>query len=367
MVKNKAPDKEIDLAKINRDAQQASLDVLEDMGLVEKKPINKNKVLSSKRRRVLNWQKVQKVGEGYEPITTLGPDELKTLSITEGISENSCEENNQKQNKNIIFDTRKIIYRKNLISESCINILETTFPKYRFQCGNEQPHPHPISAMERVVLEDIAYESITTTFGQSAIITDIGGNPIRHYYAKRTNVHCCNPVLDEMDVVRRGKRLGHPIHKDFGEFRTGEHKVQNCTLQSDVYMSIHSLYYLTQDEILALVVRSKQASNFGLIAVVHSFNEFYGKLHFNGVNYESEYEVTDMRTVTMGVNGNAHCYRHDPLFWLYLGKNGPKYYEYAGKAMVWEAEKNRRQLFSKILSKSDIESQLRHQEYTSRR
>jgi len=88
-----------------------------------------------------------------------------------------------------------------------------------------------------------------------------------------------------------------------------------------------------------------------LVAVVHRFHHVFGGLHFNGLKYESRYQlmscnndiifdVTGRNTdsigydsgiqVVMQVDGNLTSYRHDPCIWL-----DAAYYQKDGRAMAW--------------------------------
>jgi hypothetical protein len=100
-------------------------------------------------------------------------------------------------------------------------------------------------------------------------------------------------------------------------------------------MSVHSIYYLSREQILELVHRSKKGR---LFAVVHRFDELYGHKHFNGEFNESTYEVFinpfGVPKVRMQVTGNSSSYSHDSMSWL-----SASYYEGAdGRSMCWNGK-----------------------------
>lgn len=103
-----------------------------------------------------------------------------------------------------------------------------------------------------------------------------------------------------------------------------------CPKVPDAYLSVHSLYYLTPQEVLELVHRSKKHC---LIAVVHRFENLYGGMHDNGDFVESHYETfvsgRDL-LVNMKVTGNATSYVHSPCHWL-----NSTYFQYGQRAICW--------------------------------
>lgn len=164
-------------------------------------------------------------------------------------------------------------------------------------------------------MEDVAYNELKKRIPTGSQIIDIGGNPSRHQAAKRTDVHSCCPILDPSDVVRASTRKG----------RFCTHTVQSCTcVAHDAYLSIHSLYYLNQRDVLQIV----NTANTGfLVALVH---EFPGPMGFLGCG-EATYDRQGSKIV-MKVNGNSVPYDHPSLDWLSHG-----YFSNGGIAVAWSS------------------------------
>jgi hypothetical protein len=179
-----------------------------------------------------------------------------------------------------------------------------------------QPHTHPVLSLERRYAEEKAYNILHGVTRGGSWIVDIGGNPSRHLAAHRNDVHSCNPVLDPADAVRQTKIRGTHCN----------HTVQDCLcVVPGAYLSVHSLYYLTQQEILGLVHRSRQGL---LVAVVHEFDASIGVL----AEGEAEYQRLG-NEIEMKVHGNNHVYRHGNIDWISEG-----YFTDGARAIAWAEE-----------------------------
>jgi hypothetical protein len=191
--------------------------------------------------------------------------------------------------------------------------LEERFRGWSFEFGDGSPgtggtHPHPVGATERAICEELIYRDIKSDFKRCKIV-DIGGNANRHFFSHR-KIHSCNPYLSPEDDLRYAETRYHPS-ADYCH-----NKAQDCDMIPDVYMSVHSLYYLSREDILGLLNKSTGKA---LYAVIHKFDNVYGGLHFNGENYESKYQVSfDKKEplVTMEVNGNMSPYTHSAMLWI---------------------------------------------------
>jgi len=202
--------------------------------------------------------------------------------------------------------------------------LTETYPTWKIVPGGDEPHSHPMGAVERLICEEQAYRDITRVHGKECSISDIGGSANRHAKAGRLNVHSCNPILSSSDAARR-----HPdnYHKDANYC---QNTAQDCKHTPDVYLAVHSLYYLTPTEVLRLMMRANKRT---LYAVVHRFDNLYGTFHNNGLYSESEYSLlceSELK-VHMRVRGNMVGYTHDPCMWL-----ARNYFVSGKEAMAWD-------------------------------
>lgn len=215
----------------------------------------------------------------------------------------------------------KIVQLPYVLTDEERMTLAHVFPSVRFTASSYSGrHTHPVSATIRRVAEDELLAKL------SGNILDIGGSPIRHSRAGRHNVHSCCPLLDPADAVRiskikaaeaRGVRLNYCLNKQ-----------EECwCMEYDVAISVHSLYYLSRDEILTrlLTTRNKE-----MYAIVHLFRSAAGYLH----NREASYKRDGAGNVTMQMVGNLHCYHHSDMEWIddcyYSGPHG---------AMAWTVER----------------------------
>jgi len=217
--------------------------------------------------------------------------------------------------------------RRHGVSDGVLDVLQKTFRGWKFQFGPGMEHAHPIGATERAICEELACREIKRMYGDKVNITDIGGNANRHLSAGRSNIHSCNPLLSSSDAVRR-----RPENYLKGA-NYCDNTAQNCQFRPDVYLSVHSLYYLSQNDILKLIHNSSKGV---MYAVLHRFDNVYGGLHFDGKNYESKYSmfVEDNKVkVHMTVKGNCVGYTHDPCLWI-----NSNYYQSEDKAIAWDGQ-----------------------------
>lgn len=164
-------------------------------------------------------------------------------------------------------------------------------------------HTHPRLAMDRRLCEDAVVARIP---GHLSIV-DIGGNASRHKSARRANVWSCCPLLDSTDAVRASN------HASAGATRYCQHRFQDCgCITPDVYISIHSLYYLTPEDVLLALAR---ASTGTMYAAVHFFDEAIGTFY----DGEGMYRLYADGTVHMSTTGNLLTYKHSALNWLRSG------------------------------------------------
>jgi len=201
--------------------------------------------------------------------------------------------------------------------------IDESYVKYRFERKTD-PHPHPVAHIEREIGENIIYEMIQYNYPNNvgAIrIHDIGGNPKRHL--GRPNVWCSCPILDPQDEVRHTARL-QQLNASWCT-----HKVQDCDcINTDIYMSVHSLYYLTPDDVSECVYGSNLRE---MYALIHQFPDPMGQL----MHGEAQYTYTAPDQVKMTVNGSSFTYRHSALNWLGNGYFMPP----CGRPIAWELMK----------------------------
>lgn len=180
-------------------------------------------------------------------------------------------------------------------------------------------HSHPISSLERRIAEEEALRRIKVYLHTLNVvftldehfIVDIGGNAKRHKDAKRGVVWSCAPDIDSSDYIRH-LNWGPPERGPSSDpanstLRYCKDKVQDCKCVTPIaYLSVHSLYYLSQKDVLKLVNMPGQPI---LVAVVHQYTKIRGKLCLGEQLY-----VREGQQVTASIDGKI--YQHDACDWL---------------------------------------------------
>lgn len=192
------------------------------------------------------------------------------------------------------------------------------YPGVNFVPGRTEniPHSHPLLACERKWCEEYLVQQ-ATPLGR---VVDIGGNASRHHHSGDGVWSCC-PILTPEDAPRNFRYIG----------MAGwcSHKFQQCVcVEPDAYIAVHSIYYLTPDQVCLAVNRAKKHV---LWSAHHSFDRAYGTF----ADGEAHYKVDHREQVVMHSNGNVTDYKHSACAWLNSG-----YYESPdGTAMAWTIEK----------------------------
>ena len=196
---------------------------------------------------------------------------------------------------------QQVVSRGFSVEKNKLDIVKAMFPNYVFKLADNGPrHSHPILALNRIVGE-LEVVKIARRYGN--LITDIGGNPDRHNMNGFDFIHCCCPVVEPKDVIRADRRAG--------AVNMCTHLANDCDIIPDVFMSVHSLYYLTPLQILELVHKARSKR---LVALMHNFDMLYGQDPHG--EYRWEYVDNNGIQLVMKVNGNMNPYVQPPMFWL---------------------------------------------------
>jgi hypothetical protein len=189
------------------------------------------------------------------------------------------------------------------MDEALKNYFTRSFPGVRVVPGPfATPHSHARLAFERSYGETIVMGMV-----RNLLVSDIGGNARRNRDKGRSNVHCCCPVLSPEDAVR--------VSRYQGLQNWCPNMFQKCELPCDIYTAIHSIYYLSPEDVVFAVKHSKQHR---LYSLHHTFPDAYGSF----AEGEAQYMIDPQMLVTMYSSGNVTPYHHPALFWLNAG-----YYE----------------------------------------
>jgi hypothetical protein len=220
-------------------------------------------------------------------------------------------------------DTRQVLTVEYALGDKQIAHLENfVFQGRKIQLSKRtRSHSHPICALERRYAEEWMVR-VANPYGQQ--IVDIGGAPARHYAANRQNVWSCCPLTTAVDASRQVKIRADP---NVGNFHWCQHIAQNCNcVTPDVYISVHSIYYLDISAILSLLA---YCSSHVILAAVHRFRDPIGNLCAGEMAYERRTTSHGMKLVA-NVRGNNVPYVHDPFDWMHVGG----YAEFGGRACI---------------------------------
>lgn len=184
---------------------------------------------------------------------------------------------------------------------------------------SKRMHRHPHLAYERSTLETRAVNEAQAalnvyklTSQRKSILVDIGSAPSRVLH-QSPDVHCLVPILHKGDADRSSYFAGNPrvcAHKLYDHLDP----LISCPCHEPVfaYIAIHSVYYLTIDEIVAAL--SKSLGN-AMYIVTHDFKGASG-----GFYQEAEWHRIAPTTIQMEVKGNRQWYTHEVPPWQHNGE-----------------------------------------------
>nr|DBA44328.1 TPA_asm: RdRp [Cotesiavirus virgavi] len=155
------------------------------------------------------------------------------------------------------------------------NELQEAYPEIRLNFSHKVHHPHAKAAAVRqceqtLCLWNVGYNTHGKTLRKEYDVAckDIGGNLRSHINRKRTDIHCCMPILSAQDAARaadtkqyiedtllRGKLAKNNVYanifKDPVKKRLlfCEKKGQECSVKASMLTFIHSTYDMTRSDI----------------------------------------------------------------------------------------------------------------------
>jgi len=184
-------------------------------------------------------------------------------------------------------------------------ILGLAYPGYRLMSTRPiHEAQHPVLNASRQIDEHQIRDYVIAKYNPQGIILDIGGNPSRAQEYRR-RVHCCNPILDQADVLRAASRPHRlPV-------TTCCHRAEDCQCyQFDIAISSHSLYYQTPEQISQVLIRTSTRI---LVASVHRVFDDFGMIGDDG------WYVKKNGLVQFYANNSSYSYSHPSIDWLKTG------------------------------------------------
>ena len=199
------------------------------------------------------------------------------------------------------WDTERRPYNLDVaLTETQQKVAKALYPDVRLvPTPNARPHTHGVSKFERERVETFAYQKLQQFLTPADRVLDIGGNEHRHVRANRGNVWCCNPVLNVYDAVHYEKDQLLP------RGYSCNHKANECNcFPWDAALAVHSLYYLSEEEIVELVHTLRTGL---LVAVLHDCSEPFGQWWAGEGSY---YRRADGK-VNATINGTGFNWVHE--------------------------------------------------------
>nr|QZA75382.1 replicase [Peanut clump virus] len=131
----------------------------------------------------------------------------------------------KKQKQKELVDVRRVL------SSESLNSLCALYPEFNVITSNRERGSHTMAAVCRT-LETLYIKSLLPV--KDTVVWDVGGNWLTHVkYASDQNVHCCCPLLDYRDAMRKQERL---LNLELFA-RNGKEKTEEF---DDCYRQIHT-------------------------------------------------------------------------------------------------------------------------------
>jgi len=185
-----------------------------------------------------------------------------------------------------------------------LTLLKKWYPGMQFDYQvTHQLQDHPLSHIARTIDASLAIDRLSVAIHPGFKIVDIGGKDnlwrADQWY---NHIWCTRPVLDASDVMRSTE---NSIDCDCKFPST-------CVIceNPDAYVSIHSLYYLKQEDVLAAVYGCKNKT---LIATVHCFDGVTGLIPGGEMIWRKE-----NGQITMSSANGGSAYTHPDINWCFI-------------------------------------------------
>jgi len=232
-----------------------------------------------------------------------------------------------------------------LMTTAQVEMLQSMLPGYHFNLLNMYKYSdHPVSHNVRTAMAMQALDNVSSYLEgleYPARIVDIGGKDgLWRNDMWYENIICTNPTLDFADVLRHSS--SHCCDCKF--------PVECASCQdADVYLSIHSLYYLNHEDVLEAVHRAKQGV---MVAIVHPFDGPCGKTVDGEFSWRKDFGTPSIvmgsdAIITMVSEHGGWPYQHRDISWVFR----TNYYSDSvirnvtsfgqpGRAMTWSVLNN---------------------------
>jgi len=169
-------------------------------------------------------------------------------------------------------------------------------------------HTHPTAWAAREFLVQ-QLDKIGKTY------VDIGGNPIKNF-DKLNCIWSVHPVISRDGAARVSKTRGKSCVCKFIDCK--------CFDEPEIMISVHTLYYLSKQEILKAILGCKDKEFY---CITHLFDKVEGHL-----NNKEAYYTKHKGAVAMSNGNDLENYRHPSLDWI----RTENYFECEGYRVTWK-------------------------------
>lgn len=229
------------------------------------------------------------------------------------------------------------VYVDTKLTESQLKSLRATFTGVEFV-----PAPHATERDHGALRCERAYayrkiDSMLVGAGITGVVVDIGGNPSMHRYhmlrsaGNGITFHSAAPTLDSTDRIRRLRAdiAMNACDHSFPD-AVGGATACNCDQKEQfaAFMSVDTIYYLTPEQVLRSLMRTRTGLGFAALhrfdsgdtctpgVVTEQLGTFYGESHWRV--YPRKVGDRILPYVSMTARGGSAPYSHPLPVWLNL-------------------------------------------------
>lgn len=238
---------------------------------------------------------------------------------------------------------KQSVKSSNHVNNEEMKLLKQVYPCHDIIQGDNNPHPHLVSALVRREGEDLMIKMIREEGSKRGVILDVGGS---FRCATKGNIHCCeNGTTLEVrskikDWARRSGNMKNvyvfgdsvtrrpPSMKGWTACRCDAASCYHCNTvmegvaRPQAAMFNHSVYYNTPEKVARICLRCTSRTAY---SQHHVFHDNEGYFYYHGPKHEKLYPsyhgfesryVVKGNDVHMSVAGNEHSYSHSNIRWL---------------------------------------------------
>jgi hypothetical protein len=235
---------------------------------------------------------------------------------------------------------KRVVKLNYALNSEQFSLLSRDFPEYHFITG-EEAHDHAVAHTRTL----IGSQQLMSKLPREGRVLDLHGNPAHDLATSTRKVGLRVDTLVERatahDFIRAATKWGAwegrtewdaegqtTCETSIEELIAGDTALGQNLAEYGTFMSIHTLYYYTKQQIAELLSRKKGSS---LVALVSRHDGIKGTLNNGEQSYEERDELVQINVET-GFN-----YSHPPVSWLFGGND--MWTQTDGPGFAWDLKK----------------------------